>query len=163
MNPANSPRAAGARPVGSIPETLINNRTLLLRRALLRTLLVVLPCVLLTLPLLRHPAASAALLADASCDLDPTFGNAGKVTTTFPGGLDTPNDVAVQTDGKIVVAGSSGSDFALARYNTDGSLDNSFDAVGRVTTDFAGVTFEEAHAVALQADGKIVAPQPGQF
>ena len=47
--------------------------------------------------------------------------------------------------------------FALARYNTDGSLDASFDTDGRVTIDFAGGTFDEAYGVGVQADGRIVA------
>ena len=44
----------------------------------------------------------------------------------------------IQTDGKIVVPGKAGGDFGLARYNTDGSLDSSFDTDGKVTTNFGG-------------------------
>jgi uncharacterized delta-60 repeat protein/uncharacterized repeat protein (TIGR01451 family) len=44
----------------------------------------------------------------------------------------------------------------LARYNADGSLDASFGTGGKVTTDFGGGSFDEAHGVALQADGKII-------
>jgi hypothetical protein len=47
-------------------------------------------------------------------------------------------------------------DFALARYNSNGSLDTTFSGDGKVTTDFAG-SFDEAYAVAIQGDGKIVA------
>jgi len=94
----------------------------------------------------------------ASGDLDPTFGSGGKVTTNFDS-FDRANAVAIQSDGKIVVAGSAltitSNDFALARYNSDGSLDASFGAGGKVTTDFFG-TKDEAHAVAIQDDGKIV-------
>ncbi|MER7466539.1 calcium-binding protein [Streptomyces sp. NPDC097981] len=90
--------------------------------------------------------------------LDPTFGTGGTVTTDF-GGFDIAFGVAVQTNGQIVVAGYSDSggtfDFALARYNTNGSLDPTFGTGGKVTTDFGG--FDAAFAVALQADGKIVA------
>ncbi|MER6352930.1 delta-60 repeat domain-containing protein, partial [Streptomyces sp. NPDC001634] len=89
--------------------------------------------------------------------LDPTFGTGGKVTTNFGGG-DGARAVAVQTDGKIVVAGFSNtgiSNFAVARYNTDGSLDPTFNGTGAVTTDFGGEDL--ALGVALQADGKIVA------
>ena len=68
--------------------------------------------------------------------------------------------VAIQPDGKIVVAGTSFTGtsyrFALARYNDDGSLDTSFDGDGRVVTDF-GTNGELARSVALQTDGKIVA------
>ena len=67
----------------------------------------------------------------------------------------------MQADGKIVVAGGtsngSSSDFALARYNTDGSLDTGFGTAGdgMLTTDFAGGR-RLRPSVAVQADGKIV-------
>ena len=74
--------------------------------------------------------------------------------------------LAVQPDGKIVAAGSasrsqqsgpgSGSEFALARYNADGTLDASFSGDGKVTKDIAGGQ-DYAYGVAVQADGKIVA------
>ena len=53
-------------------------------------------------------------------------------------------------------ASGSNADFALARYNADGSLDTSFDGDGKVTTDF-GTLDDAAYGVAVQADGKIVA------
>jgi uncharacterized delta-60 repeat protein len=96
--------------------------------------------------------------------LDPTFGNDGRVTTDF--GIRTQNvgytnyarAIAVQPDGRIIVVGSSGSGgsrIALARYNTDGSLDRTFDKDGKVITDF-GLSIGQGWAVALQPDGKIV-------
>jgi len=67
--------------------------------------------------------------------------------------------VAIQADGKIVVAGSANNgtdnDFALARYNSDGSLDTSFDTDGKVTAPI-GTSNDVGNAVAIQADGKIV-------
>ena len=69
--------------------------------------------------------------------------------------------VAVQPDGKIVVAGLAATvagqitDFALVRYNPDGTLDQSFGNHGIVTTDIGGD--DVAVALAIQADGKIVA------
>ncbi len=91
---------------------------------------------------------------------DPTFGGGGVVTTAIGSSYDWTQDVAVQADGKIVAAGyaivNSNWDFALARYNTDGSLDTSFDGDGKVTTAI-GSGNDQAHAVALQADGKVVA------
>jgi uncharacterized delta-60 repeat protein len=68
--------------------------------------------------------------------------------------------LAVQADGKIVVAGETTragtlGDFAVARYNPDGSLDSGFAAAGRLVTDIAGAT-DQAKAVALASDGKIV-------
>jgi uncharacterized delta-60 repeat protein len=94
--------------------------------------------------------------------LDPNFGTIptlpGRVLTDFGAGVaGFATSVALQADGKIVAAGERGSDFALARYNSDGSLDKSFgpDQTGIVVTDFGGR--DSARSVALQADGKIVA------
>ena len=93
--------------------------------------------------------------------LDAGFGNAGKVTTAIGGkGNDVAAAVAVQTDGKILVAGSSdqgatGMDFVVVRYNADGSLDAGFGNGGKVTIDFAGET-DRAWALLVQPDGKIV-------
>src|SRR5207244_9875266 len=90
-------------------------------------------------------------------DLDATFGTGGRVLTDFGGGAGA-RALALQADGRIVVAGRSrvavGDDFALARYNPNGSLDSSFGSGGRVLTDFG--LDDEARAVVLQADGKIV-------
>jgi uncharacterized delta-60 repeat protein len=88
--------------------------------------------------------------------LDPSFGTGGKVTTDFAPFNSQASSVAIQADGKIVAAGSAGSDFALARYTSDGSLDTSFGTGGKVTTDF-GPFGSGASSVAIQADGKIVA------
>src|SRR5262249_7270880 len=67
-------------------------------------------------------------LAPAAGALDLTFGTGGKVTTDFAGSIERGNAVALQPDGKIVVVGStdfggSGSNFAVARYLADGTLD----------------------------------------
>ena len=83
--------------------------------------------------------------------LDSTFDGDGLVTT--PSGE--ANAVAIQSDGKIVVAGQTNGDFLLARYNSDGSLDASFDADGIVTTDFGEDVI--AFGIAIQSDGKVVA------
>jgi uncharacterized delta-60 repeat protein len=66
--------------------------------------------------------------------LDTSFGNGGKVTTDF-GGTDFATGVAVLSDGKIVVSGTSNGDFALARYNPDGSLDTSANTLGTTGND----------------------------
>ena len=98
--------------------------------------------------------------ADGS--LDTTFGIGGKVTTDFGGwGSEAANAIAIQPDGKILAAGwgggtTSNTDFGLARYNLDGSLDVTFGVGGKVTTDFFGLG-QVAHALAIQSDGKIVA------
>src|SRR6266436_3365985 len=82
--------------------------------------------------------------------LDGSFGTAGQVTTSFGGG-DLAGPVALQDDGKIVAAGVAGGRFALARYETDGSLDPTFGTAGQVTTSFGG-TYDEAWSIALQGD-----------
>ena len=89
--------------------------------------------------------------------LDTSFSGDGKQTTDFGGVDDWAKGVALQADGKIVVVGEavSGCDFALARYNPNGSLDTSFSGDGKQTTDFGGI--DRANGVALQANGKIVA------
>src|SRR5262245_31560230 len=91
--------------------------------------------------------------------LDPSF-SGGKVTTTFGGEFDQASALAIQPDGKIVAAGFStangSSDFALARYNTNGSLDPSFGSGGKVLTDFSSQSEDAAFALAIQPDGKIL-------
>jgi uncharacterized delta-60 repeat protein len=86
--------------------------------------------------------------------LDASFGASGRVVSGFGGGYRA--DVALQADGKIVVAGAAGSDFALARFNPDGSFDRTFSDDGHQTTDFGGA-IDAANAVAVQSDGKIIA------
>ncbi len=91
--------------------------------------------------------------------LDTSFGSDGKVTTPIGSGDDEAYAIAIQGDGKIVVAGyssnGSNNDFAIVRYNADGSLDTSFGTGGKVTTDFGGDD-AAAYAIAIQGDGKIV-------
>ncbi len=96
--------------------------------------------------------------------LDTAFGSGGKVVTPIGSGDESAGDLAIQSDGKIIVAGYSYNansliDFALVRYNTDGSLDNSFGIGGKVVTSFGSVGSDLviAHAIAIQSDGKIVA------
>jgi uncharacterized delta-60 repeat protein len=93
--------------------------------------------------------------------LDTTFGSDGTVTNDFggPGLLSSSRAVAIQPDGKILAAGSVGDDFALARYNADGTLDTAFGSGGLVTTDFDN-NDEFARALSIQSDGKIVLGGP---
>jgi uncharacterized delta-60 repeat protein len=101
------------------------------------------------------------IVAAAAGDLDPSFGVGGKKTTDFFGNDDVGAGVAIQPDGKIVVADGSfisdtAADFGVARYNTDGSLDSGFGSGGKVTTDFFG-DVDLAFGVAIQpSDGKII-------
>ena len=94
--------------------------------------------------------------------LDATFGVGGTVTTDIAGFADEGNSVAIQSDGKIVVAGtanggasSGAADFAVVRYHPNGSLDASFDTDGKVTTDLSGFD-DRGNGVAIQDDGSIV-------
>ena len=102
---------------------------------------------------------TAAPISAAPGDLDLTFGNGGKVLTPIGSGNDYSFGAAIQSDGKIVLAGESFNgtdrDFALARYNSDGSLDSSFGSGGKVVTPI-GNQDESAGDIAIQADGKII-------
>jgi uncharacterized delta-60 repeat protein len=86
--------------------------------------------------------------------LDSSFGGTGIVITPVSINYDQATSVAIQSDGKIVVAGASYSSFGVVRYNTDGSLDTSFNGTGKVITSVG--SFGGADSVAIQADAKIV-------
>jgi uncharacterized delta-60 repeat protein len=92
---------------------------------------------------------------NANGTLDTSFDGDGKLTTAVGALDDYANSVALQTDGKIVVGGTSDFNFALARYNVNGSLDTSFSGDGKLTLDLG--ESDTITAVAIQADGKILA------
>ena len=90
---------------------------------------------------------------------DAGFGSMGKVLTHFRGGFaGALGGLALQADGRIVAAGTAHDflGFALARYESDGSLDTTFSGNGKVVTHFVCCS-SIARGVAIQADGKIVA------
>lgn len=92
--------------------------------------------------------------------LDSSFGGTGKVRTDT-GSNDSARSVAIQSDGKIVVGGFSSfsgtNDFAVFRYNTDGSLDNTFGSAGMAFVNIGGAaTLDIGDSLGLQSDGKIV-------
>lgn len=92
---------------------------------------------------------------------DTSFDGDGALVTndgpnTLPATAESWKGVAVQADGKIVVAGNFGNDFKVARYNTDGTPDTSFDGDGKLTTDIGSSTTDAGRQSDLQADGKIV-------
>jgi uncharacterized delta-60 repeat protein/CSLREA domain-containing protein len=132
-----------------------------------------LPAVVLTLVLvivqggaLPVPAhAQPGALPGSPGTPDPALDADGKVTTDFNGGPNAAHAIVLQPDEKIVLIGAntdsnSNTDFALARYNSDGSLDLTFDTDGKVTTDFGPADplppSDGAGAGAIQADGRIV-------
>ena len=92
--------------------------------------------------------------------LDASFGTGGSVITVFGGENEYPREVVLQPDGKIVVMGDvnvagNADYFGLARYNPNGSLDNSFGTGGQVIT-VAGNVNNRAGSLLLQPDGKFV-------
>lgn len=97
----------------------------------------------------------------ASGALDPSFGKGGLVTTDFGGSYDWVYALALQPDGRIVAAGvsdrSGSRDFALARYNADGSLDPTFGSGGLLVLPVRPLTTDIVRGVAVQPDGKILA------
>ncbi|MCP5091621.1 MAG: hypothetical protein GY949_11930, partial [Gammaproteobacteria bacterium] len=96
---------------------------------------------------------------NADGSLDTSFDTDGILTTPIGSGDDVGQSVTVQADGKILVAGYSHNgtdyDFALTRYNVDGSLDTTFDGDGTLTTDF-GSGDNRGLSVTVQSDGKIL-------
>lgn len=100
----------------------------------------------------------------AGGDMDGSFSGDGKVTTGFGTSFDSQlQDIAQQADGKLVAVGyrmdpldpsSTTRDFVLARYNTNGSADMTFSGDSKQRTNFGGL--DEAYAVAIRLDGKIV-------
>ena len=117
--------------------------------------------------LIHNNWTTAFLVARFNSDgsLDQTFGNQGLAVTGFGDGSAAASAVVLQPDGKIILVGVSGAgpyselnDFALARYNANGSLDSTFGNGGKLKTHFPGVfnTGSTATAVALQSDGRIV-------
>ena len=92
--------------------------------------------------------------------LDTTFGTGGIVTTAVGSSYDYAHALGIQSDGKIVVAGSSSNgskyNFALVRYNANGTLDTGFGTGGVVTTSI-GSNWDSAYGLGIQSDGKILA------
>jgi uncharacterized delta-60 repeat protein len=106
-------------------------------------------------------ALPASLMAQAG-SLDPNFGSGGIVSTANT----TANAGALQSDGKILVAGSistvqNSEQPGLLRYNTNGTLDSGFGASGRVV--IGGNNAGPAFAVAVQTDGKILVAAPANL
>jgi uncharacterized delta-60 repeat protein len=107
-----------------------------------------------------------ALFADVAYglpgDLDTTLSSDGKVITDVAGRAGVRAVVAIQPDGKIVVAGDAAGDVTVVRYNGNGSLDPSFGTGGIATSNVSAL----ARAIALQPDGRVVVlagPEIGTF
>jgi uncharacterized delta-60 repeat protein len=102
--------------------------------------------------------AIARYNADGSLDI--SFDGDGKVTRDINGQHDNTTSAVLQPDGKIVVSATTliqghGTDFAVVRFNSDGSFDNTFSGDGKLIFDF-GSTNEAPTSLAIQPDGKII-------
>jgi len=93
--------------------------------------------------------------------VDKTFGTLGRVFTDVANSDDFPSSMVIQTDGKILVCGTIRPDatrfqIAVVRYNKNGTLDKTFNGDGKVITNTDKTADDEASAIALQPDGKII-------
>ena len=120
-----------------------------------------LPVALATL-VLALASGAARSTAQSAGSLDSSFGSSGLAAIDFAHSTDIAHSVAIQPDGKLVVVGAtytnndfSTEDFAVVRLLPDGSLDPTFGAGGKVTTDFPGLA-AVASSVVIQPDGKIL-------
>ncbi|RYH73052.1 T9SS type A sorting domain-containing protein [Flavobacteriaceae bacterium 144Ye] len=95
---------------------------------------------------------------------DTTFGSNGIVTTNL-GGVDYIGDIKLQSDGKILITGTSSKnstgdgdiyDKTLIRYNTDGTLDTSFNSTGIIFTSYESGGNDGGYSIIIQTDGKII-------
>src|SRR5678816_2899216 len=99
-----------------------------------------------------------------SGSIDFGFGTGGKQISDFFGAGAKANSVVLQEDGKFVVAGTASdsatrpvaTDIAVARYNSDGSLDSAFGAGGETAIPFTDSATEQGNAVAVLPGGKII-------
>src|SRR5262249_44483706 len=101
---------------------------------------------------------AVARLNGTDGSLDTSFGGTG-VVAAAPNSFGLTASVAIQNDGKIVVGGTyyttGAQRFVVLRFDTDGTLDNTFDTTGMTVIPFNN--FCQLESIALQADGKIVA------
>jgi len=110
--------------------------------------------------------AMALMRFNADGSPDTHFGRRGRAVAAVTNFINYANAAVLQADGRILVAGEAQSadgtlsEFALLRFNADGTLDASFGSGGKVTTNFVGQrpggVSNPAHAVVVQADGRIL-------
>ncbi|MEJ7676797.1 MAG: hypothetical protein WKG06_02745 [Segetibacter sp.] len=110
-------------------------------------------------------AASAIFRFNTDGSLDITFSGDGMENISFGSARDQSQSLAIQKDGKIVVGGTTfnetnnSNDFSVARYNTDGSVDNTFSGDGKLKTDISKLSIvsdDNTQSIMIQSDGKIV-------
>ena len=104
-----------------------------------------------------NQAQAAVVRFNSNGSLDTTFDGDGMQTFTFGGTSQTLYSSTVQSDGRIVVAGGATSggadDIAVARFNSNGSLDTTFGGDGKITVDVAGGS-DGSSGVTMHPDGK---------
>jgi uncharacterized delta-60 repeat protein len=94
--------------------------------------------------------------------MDSTFGTFGRAVIDFPENFERIHDVAIQPDGKIFLIGETqlvptiNSDIAIARINSNGTLDNTFNSTGKLQIDFIAGYSDYGYASILQSDGKLL-------
>ncbi len=106
-------------------------------------------------------SSSEVIRANADGTLDTTFGTSGVQTVSFGTSYTSIFDVAVDGAGRIALGclaygANNTADFAAARLNPNGSFDTSFDADGKVVTNFAAGLDNFASSMVVQSDDKIV-------
>lgn len=104
------------------------------------------------------PVGFMVIRIDTSGNFDNNFGVGGITKTAIGSQSDAvAYRIIVQADKKIVLGGSADSDFALARYDTSGIIDNLyFGTLGKVKTDINSLSMDEAFAMSIQSDSKII-------
>jgi uncharacterized delta-60 repeat protein len=116
--------------------------------------------------LIAGSSVNGAFLAryDLNGDPDLTFGTNGIIMTDFGTNENENYAITIQSDGKIVVAGVSGTNaqnangnYGLVRYNSNGTIDETFGINGKITLDLSNGYNDVAFAVKVQSDGKLVA------
>lgn len=100
------------------------------------------------------PSGFGAARYNTDGSLDTSFGTSGQ-TTMYVGGSYACQALRLQSDGKIVLAGDAGGNMVVVRLSTNGGLDATFNGTGMVNTSFS-TGYDEAYALVIQADGKIV-------
>src|SRR6185369_4579726 len=90
--------------------------------------------------------------------LDPTFNTTGKTMTPVGTNSDIATAIALQPDGKILVAGFSTNggtaDFVMVRYHPDGSLDSSYGSSGKVVIDLSNGGNDFGYGLAIDSLGR---------
>jgi uncharacterized delta-60 repeat protein len=92
----------------------------------------------------------------ANGQLDPSFGDGGKIRALFESVIGSAESVTLTADNEIVIAGHIGHEFSLVQLNADGELDTAFGHEGKVTTPVSPTNWDEATAVVRQPDGKLL-------